>query len=38
MSWSYIPRWKFTDSCGACARGIQIGCTNDGNMLPARLI
>jgi hypothetical protein len=38
MSWSYISRWKFTDSYGACARGIDIGCIHDGNTLPARLI
>jgi hypothetical protein len=40
MSWSYIPRWKFTDSCGRprVPGGIYVGCTHDGHMLPARMI
>ena len=34
MSWSYIPRWKFTDSCGRppVPGGIHVGCTHDGHM------
>src|SRR5258707_11040100 len=34
MSWSYIPRWKFTDSCGRprVPGGIHVGCTHDGQM------
>jgi hypothetical protein len=31
MSWSYIPRWKFTDSCGRprVPGGIHVGCAHD---------
>src|SRR5262249_37498700 len=31
MSWSYLPRWKFTDSCGRPppAGAIHVGCTHD---------
>ncbi len=34
MSWSYIPRWKLTDSCGRppVPGGIHVGCTHDGHM------
>src|SRR5262249_35565921 len=34
MSWSYIPRWKFTDSCGRprMPGGIHVGCSHDGHM------
>ena len=35
MSWSYIPRWKFTDSCGrprVLPGGIHVGCAHDGHM------
>src|SRR5258708_3104633 len=34
MSWSYIPRWKCTDSCGRprVPGGIHVGCTHDGHM------
>ena len=34
MSWSYIPRWKFTDSCGRprVPGGIHVGCAHDGHM------
>src|SRR5229473_3412835 len=34
MSWSYIPRWKFTDSCGRprVPGGIHVCCTHDGHM------
>jgi hypothetical protein len=33
MSWSYIPRWKFTDSCGRprMPGGIHVGCSHDGH-------
>ena len=33
MSWSYLPRWKFTDSCGRprVAGVIHIGCTHSGH-------
>jgi len=31
MCWSYIPRWKFTDSCGRprVPGGIHVGCAHD---------
>jgi len=31
MSWSHIPRWKFTDSCGRprVPGGIHVGCAHD---------
>jgi hypothetical protein len=31
MSWPYIPRWKFTDSCGRprVPGGIHVGCARD---------
>ena len=34
MSWSYISRWKLTDSCGRppVPGGIHVGCTHDGHM------
>ena len=30
MSWSYVPRWKFTESCGRprISGAIHIGCTH----------
>src|SRR5712691_13097325 len=33
MSWSYLPRWKFTDSCGRprVPGAIHLGCTHDGH-------
>ena len=33
MSFSFLPRWKFTDSCGrphTCG-AIHVGCTHDGH-------
>lgn len=38
MSWSYIPRWKFTDSCGRprVPRGHPRWLHHNGHMLPAR--
>jgi hypothetical protein len=33
MSWSYLPRWKLTDSCGrprACG-AVHIGCMHDSH-------
>jgi hypothetical protein len=34
MSWSYIPRWKFTDSRGRprVPGGIHVGCAHDGHV------
>jgi TRAP-type mannitol/chloroaromatic compound transport system substrate-binding protein len=34
MSWSHIPRWKFTDSCGRprVPGAIHVGCAQDGHM------
>ena len=31
MRWSYIPRWKFTDSCGrpSTSGALHLGCTHD---------
>jgi hypothetical protein len=33
MSWSYLPRWKFTDSCGRprATGAIHVGCTHNGH-------
>ena len=33
MNWSYLPRWKFTDSCGRprVPGGIHVGCTHDAH-------
>ena len=33
MSWSYLPRWKFTDSCGRprAAGAIHFGCAHSGH-------
>ena len=33
MSWSYLPRWKLTDSCGRprVPGGIHVGCTHDAH-------
>jgi hypothetical protein len=33
MSWSYLPRWKFTDSCGRprASGAIHVGCTHGGH-------
>jgi hypothetical protein len=33
MSRSYLPRWKFTDSCGRprATGAIHVGCTHDGH-------
>jgi hypothetical protein len=33
MSWSCLPRWKFTDSCGRprASGAIHVGCTHDGH-------
>jgi hypothetical protein len=30
MSWSYLPRWKFTDSCGRprVPGAIHVGCAH----------
>ena len=34
MGWSYIPRWKFTDSCGRprVPGAIHVGCAHDDQM------
>jgi hypothetical protein len=31
MNWSYLPRWKFTDSCGRprVPGAIHIGCAHE---------
>src|SRR5262249_45964533 len=31
MRWSYLPRWKFTDSCGrpSAPGALHVGCAND---------
>src|SRR5438128_11551467 len=31
MRWSYIPRWKFTDSCGrpGVPGALHLGCSHD---------
>ena len=31
MRWSYIPRWKFTDSCGrpGVPGALHLGCAHD---------
>ena len=33
MSFSFLPRWKFTDSCGRpqASGAIHVGCTHDGH-------
>src|SRR5262245_6848269 len=33
MSWSYLPRWKFNDSCGRprVPGAIHLGCPHDGH-------
>src|SRR5260370_1169091 len=33
MSWSYIPRWKFTDSCGRTGvpGALHLGCAHDAH-------
>jgi hypothetical protein len=33
MSFSFLPRWKFTDSCGRpqVSGAIHVGCTHDGH-------
>jgi len=34
VSWSRIPRWKFTDSCGRprVLGGVHVGCPHDGHI------
>src|SRR5260370_13675299 len=33
MRWSYIPRWKFTDSCGrpGVPGALHLGCAHDAH-------
>ena len=33
MRWSYVPRWKFTDSCGrpSVPGALHLGCAHDAD-------